>query len=69
MKKEMFKPYRDFLLKILWSIETKEQLHFGNDMIYRFTSLFMNIISYQELDEAKMELMDVLQEKTNELNQ
>lgn len=68
MRKEMFKPYRDFLLKVLWSIETNEQLQIGSDMIYRFTSLFRIIIPHQQLDEAYMELQDVLAEKTNEIN-
>lgn len=65
MKKEMFKPYREFLLKLLWKIETKEELLIGHHLIDDFTNTFRGVLQPMQVNEAEMELLDVLQEKQN----
>ncbi len=63
MKREMFKPYLQFLLRIIRSVETRDQLLICHDLIDRFLEVFKLSIPADQMNEAHMELMDAYQLK------
>jgi hypothetical protein len=65
MKKDMFLPYREFLRRIILSVETPEQLKICYDMIDRFIEVFKLSVGISELNEAQGELYDAYQLKND----
>jgi hypothetical protein len=65
MKKDMFLPYREFLRRIILSVETPEQLKICYDMIDRFIEVFKLSVGISELNEAQCELYDAYQLKND----
>lgn len=65
MKRELFHPYRDFLLRIIKSVETPEQQQVCYDMIERFLERFRGILSIPEYNQAEMDLMEAYQGKAD----
>lgn len=63
MKKEMFKPYQQFLRRIISSAETQDHLLICLNMIDNFLLCFRGSVSFYELNEVNSELMDALQAK------
>ncbi len=65
MKKEMFNPYKEFLLRTIASVETKDQVLVCHNMIDNFMNCFRGVIPIFEMNDAQIELMDALQLKVN----
>jgi hypothetical protein len=65
MKREMFQPYKEFLLQIIRRIETKDQVNICIKMADNFVNCFRGNYTPFELNDANNELMEAIQMKQN----
>jgi hypothetical protein len=65
MKRELFIPYKLFLLRIIRSAETKDQLIVCHNMIDRYCEVFRGMVTPFDLNDANIELMNALQAMHN----
>ncbi len=67
MRRELFIPYKDFLLRVIDSVITKEQLIVVYDMMDRFTECFKLCVPLVDLHNASGELMHRYQLRSDEI--
>lgn len=67
MKRELFIPYKDTILRCIASCITPEQFHVCYDLMERFEERFRGVVTVEELNEASIELHSAYQMKKEPL--
>lgn len=68
MKRELFTPYKEMILRCIESCVNNDQLIICHDMIDRFNEQFMHSVDYRERTDAIDELSALYLQKQAELS-
>jgi hypothetical protein len=67
MKREMFHPYKAFLLRCIKSCETTKQVEICSHMVNHFHDIFLRVVSQDEITASSDELLEALQNQHDSL--